>query len=93
MAFFSSSHSSFCMRIGSEMWSEYLRMIDLSLQADSSSSSPVAQVQGHVGAAAARSVGSTVNSPSPSRFPAHAFAPAPARRVTTVTRSATMKPE
>jgi hypothetical protein len=40
VSFFSSSHSSFFITIGSEMWSEYLRMIDFSFHDDSSSSSP-----------------------------------------------------
>ena len=40
VSFFSSSHSSFFITIGSEMWSEYLRMMDFSFHADSSSSSP-----------------------------------------------------
>ncbi len=39
-SFFSLSHSSFFIRIGSEMWSEYLPTMDFSFQVERNSSSP-----------------------------------------------------
>ena len=77
------------------MWSEYLRMIAASRQRDRNSSWPVAQVQRDLGAALRRaSTRSIVYSPSPvdsQRTPSAAGSPA--RRVTSVTRSATMNDE
>ena len=83
-------------RMGSEMWSEYLAMIDLlsTGQATEELVLAVAQVQDDVGAAAraCRRV-STSKSPAPCSDPAHALVrPATRRGATaTVMRSATMK--
>ena len=77
------------------MWSEYLRMIERSCDAGQQIVLAFAQVQRDFGAAlaAARS-GSTSNSPPPSdsqRTPCSGASPA--RRVSTVTWSATMNDE
>ena len=94
---------SFAIRIGSEMWSEYLRTIERSRHPDSSSpwsvaSSSSARFSRRCSVMrvprSARSIGSTLNSPLPSdsqRTPS--AADSPARRDSTTTRSATMNDE
>ncbi len=82
------------MRMGSATWSEYFWMIDLSLKVESSSSSPSRKCSVMVVPRCLRSMVSTAKSPSPSlsqRTPSEAGRPA--RRVSTVMRSATIKPE
>jgi hypothetical protein len=82
------------IRIGSEMWSEYLLMIDLSFQVLANSSSPSRKCKTTSVPRAGLSMVSTSNCPEPSldqRTPSAAVSPA--RRDSTVMRSATMKPE
>ena len=82
------------MRIGAEMWSEYFAMIDFSRLPSSSSSSPSRRCSVTSVPLAARVAASTENSPPPSLIQRTASsAGVPARRVTTVTWSATMKLE
>ena len=93
-SFFSLSHSSFFIRMGSEMWSEYLLMIDFSFQVERNSSSPSRRCRITSVPRSGLAMASTSNSPAPSllqRTPSSALAPA--RRDSTVMRSATMKPE
>ena len=76
------------------MWSEYFWTIDFRRCDDSSSSSPSRRCSVIVVPRGARSIASTVKSPSPAlsqRTPS--LAGRPARRVSTVILSATMKPE
>ncbi len=82
------------MRIGSEMWSEYFWMMFFRRQADAKSSSPSRRCSVMVVPRSARVMASTVNSPSPVLSQRTASSAAtPARRVSTVTLSATMKAE
>ncbi len=93
-ALVSASQTSLGMRIGSEIWSEYLRMMSLIFHADRKSSSPSRRCSVIAVPRSARSIASTVNSPSPPLSQRTASeAGTPARRVSTVTRSATMKAE
>ncbi len=76
------------------MWSEYLRMIDRSLLPDSSSSWPSRRCSVMTVPRLGLSVISIANSPPPSdsqRTPCSGVSPA--RRVSTVTLSATMNDE
>ena len=91
---FSAIHSSFFIRIGSEIWSEYLPIIDFNFQVLRNSSSPSRRCSVTSVPRSAREIASTSNWPEPSllqRTPASAGNPA--RRDSTVMRSATMKPE
>ena len=93
-SFFSSSHFCLGIRIGSEMWSEYLLMIDFSFQALRNSSSPSRRCRMTSVPRAGRSMVSTSKSPVPSLLQRTPWlASSPARRDSTVMRSATMKPE
>ena len=91
---FSASHSSFCIRIGRLMWSEYLVISDLSFQWLRYSCASSRRCRVMLVPRAARSMASTSNSPVPplvQRTPSAAGRPA--RRDSTVILSATMKPE
>ena len=90
----SASHSSFFIRMGREMWSEYLLMMDFSFQVDRNSASSSRRCRMTSVPRAGLSMVSTSKSPVPvllQRTPCSAGMPA--RRVSTVMRSATMKPE
>ncbi|MNT22523.1 hypothetical protein D3C72_1579100 [compost metagenome] len=90
----SASHTSLGMRIGSGIWSEYLWMMLFRRQADRKSSSPSRKCSVMVVPRSARAIASTLNSPSPVLSQRTASsAPRPARRVSTVTLSATIKAE
>ena len=92
--FASASHSSFCIRIGSEMWSEYFEMIERSFHDERNSSSPSRRCRITLVPRSGRAIVSTSKSPAPSdvqRTPSSAGRPA--RRDSTVILSATMKPE
>jgi hypothetical protein len=92
--FASASHSSFCIRIGSEMWSEYFEMIERSFQPETNSSSPSRKWRMTLVPRSARVIGSTSNAPAPSDVQRTPWSAArPARRDSTVTRSATMNAE
>ena len=76
------------------MWSEYLAMIERSFHAERNSSSPSRRCRMTLVPRCGRLMVSTSKSPPPSelqRTPASAGSPA--RRDSTVMRSATMKPE
>src|SRR5690606_33674916 len=86
--------ASFGIRIGNATWSEYLRTSERSFQPSRNSSSPSFRCRTTVVPRASSVAGPSVYSPRPSL--SH-FTPAsagvPARRVSTVTRSATTKAE
>ena len=65
-SFFSLSHSSFFIRMGSEMWSEYLLTIDFSFQVERNSSSPSRRCRITSVPRSAFSMVSTSKSPAPS---------------------------
>ena len=89
-----SSHSSFCIRIGSEMWSEYFETMDFSFQFERNSSSPSRRCRVTAVPRSGRVMVSTSKSPAPSELQRTPSACGrPARRDSTVTRSATMKAE
>ncbi len=93
-SFSDSFHSSFSIRMGRLMWSEYLAMICLSFQAFRYSSASSRRCRITLVPRCWRSICSTSNSPAPAlaqRTPSAAGRPA--RRLSTVMRSATMKPE
>ena len=86
-----SFHSSLRMRMGKEMWSEYLLMTDLSFQALRYSSASSRRCKMILVPRSAWVMVSTSKSPVPvllQRTPSSAFSPA--RRDSTVMRSATM---
>jgi hypothetical protein len=90
----SSSHFSPFITIGWTMWSEYLRMMDFSFQAESRSSWPSFRCRTISVPRSGRSTISMLNSPVPSDSQRTPWAAStPARRVSTVTLSATMKLE
>jgi hypothetical protein len=80
--------------MGWTMWSEYLRMMDFSFQAESRSSWPSRRCRVISVPRAGRSAISMLNSPAPSdSHSTPCEGSTPARRVRTVTLSATMKLE
>jgi hypothetical protein len=89
-----SFHSSFSIRMGRLMWSEYLLTMSLSFQALAYSSASSRRCRITLVPRAARVRVSTSKSPAPpltQRTPSSSFMPA--RRDSTVILSATMKPE
>jgi hypothetical protein len=88
------SHTSFFMRMGSTMWSEYLRMIVRRREPDKSSSSPSRRCSVTSVPRAGRSAGSIVYSPVPPDSQRTPWSGGkPARRVMSVTLSAMMNDE
>ncbi|MNT05970.1 hypothetical protein D3C72_1406180 [compost metagenome] len=93
-SFSPSFHSSFSIRMGREMWSEYLAMTCLSFQALRYSSASSRRCRTMLVPRCGRLMVSTSKSPVPpliQRTPSSAGRPA--RRDSTVILSATMKPE
>ena len=80
--------------MGSEMWSEYLPMIERSFQPERNSSSPSRRCSVTLVPRSGRVMVSTSKSPVPSLAPAHALFRLQRRRgaIRPVMRSATMKP-
>ena len=86
--------SSFFMKIGSVMWSEYFCTMVRSAGPESRSSSPSRRWRVTEVPRASRETASRVYSPSPLLSQRTASSdPSPARRVVSVTRPATMKDE
>ena len=93
-AFFSASQVSFFIRTGSEMWSLYLPMMDFSFQVERNSASSSRRCRITRVPRSGRLRDSTSKSPVPSLLQRTPWsAGSPARRDSTVMRSATMKPE